>query len=203
VRDFVALHCWGPPYPYEAWCQGMDSLACSEGLVLLDADDARTTRRYGRAGTQAVALHVDRHEDRCESWTVVTDDAFALLGQDVVARMFLAIATRFPATLARSFNELSHGIIKAQELDGTLEFIDWFQYLSPVIVAKIGSQALAGVQHARVDFLPTGACVLWLPGSPIDLLSGRRAVAECLGINLRPLIAKNPKTGDPLTIPWS
>jgi hypothetical protein len=103
--------------------------------------------------------------------------------------------------LARSFDEYAHGIIKEQELDGTLEFVDWFQYLSPNLAQRWDAEVLHGAFGAASQ-LSSGAWCLWLGGSPMDELVGRRHAAEALGVTLRPAIGRNPKTGEPIVIPW-
>jgi hypothetical protein len=203
VRDFVGLHSWASPHPLDVWCEEMDAAARSVQLVLVAEDRGGAERKYCRAGLPSISLYLDRQEDNCQTWGVVSHDAFMALGQDSVGRLFVRIVNALLPTLARSFNELAHGVIKTSELGGALEFIDWFQYLSPSVAACLGKDVLSRVPQASVEVLPSGGCFLWLPGSPIDVLSGRRGVAEALGITLRPLVARNPKTGEPITIPWS
>jgi hypothetical protein len=181
----------------------MDALADLEELSLASVGKGGAERKYGRPGLPAVSFYLDQEQATCQAWGVVAAETFTALGQAAIARLFLGVVNAFPPILARSFNELAHGVINKSELEGALDFIDWFQYFSPRVVAKLGSEALSKVPEASVEFLASGACVLWLPGSPIDILRGRRAVAESLRIRLRPLVAKNPKTGYPLTIPWS
>jgi hypothetical protein len=181
----------------------MDGVARSEGLGLAEEGRGGAEREYSRPDAPKISFHVDWQKDNCQTWGVVPADAFVALGQDTVGRLFAGIARALEPTLARSFNELAHGVIKPSELGGALEFLDWFQYLSPAIAERVGLDSLRSLPQASVEVLSSGACFLWLPGSPIDVLSGRKAVAATLGITLRPLVALNPKTGQPMTIPWS
>ena len=203
VRDFVGFHSWGPTYPPERFRSGIDGVAASEGLALVSQKREGAEREYGREGLPTVSFYHDAQRENSQVWGIVTADGFMALGQETVARIFTGVASTLQPTLARSFDELAHGVIKMSELGGDLEFVDWFQYLSPAIVARWGVDALRDAPFASVDILTSGACYLWLRGSPIDVLTGRRAAADALGITLRQLTAKNPKTGEPVIIPWS
>jgi hypothetical protein len=133
----------------------------------------------------------------------VEDRTFQALGPQAVAAIFTSLAARLGSLLARSAVGSLFGAISQAELEGPLEFVDWFQYYSPSVVARLPQSGLAVPPFTAVRWGRDGSCSCILGASPFEWLHGRVAVAVALGIALRPLTARNPKTGEPIVIPWS
>jgi len=205
VREkVVGLHMWGPRVAPEDFARRTDAISAAEHLRLVAEGRVSAEREYAlRPEGPTISFFHDSQESWSQVWVFVSEEAFQTLGQDLVGRVFVALSEALRPSLARSYDEGGHGIIKEPELSGSLEFIDWFQYLSPTLVSRWGLEVLRQGPFATVEALPSGACCLWLQGSPIDGLVGRRAAAEALGITLRPLIGRNPRTGEPIVIPWN
>lgn len=195
---------WGIPMSSEDFARRTDAIAAAEHLRLVAEGRAGAERKDAlRPDQPTISFFHDSRESSYQVWVFVSAEAFQTLGQDLIGRVFVALSEALRPSLARSFNELGHGIIEEPELSGSLEFIDWFQYLSSTLVSRWGLEVLRQGPFATVDVLPSGACCLWLQGSPIEVLVGRRAAAEALGITLRPLMGRNPRTGEPIVIPWN
>jgi len=201
MTDFVGFHAWDPRIAADEFPAVADALASREGLELLRAKHGGAEREYGAEGARVAFFH-DAEKTPPQIWAYIDRDSFRRLGQPVVARVFKGMSEATRPVLARSFSPQFHGVIESREASAGLQFIDWFQYFPPAMVARIGLEALERVPIAQREMLPDGACVLWLPGSPLDGLEGRTAAAEALGVTLRPLIGRNPESGEPFVMPW-
>ncbi len=76
------------------------------------------------------------------------------------------------------------------ELDGQLEFVDWVQYWAEPIVRRWGVEQLRRGPFSRVEERERGAYLVLLADEPDAEGMSRRAAAEFLGIELRPLFVK-------------
>ena len=120
-----------------------------------------------------------------------------------LVELFSAVCMQISAFLGRTFS-ITHnfGTVKRSEITGGLEFLDWYQYLSPSAVNHWGIEYLRNGPFYKLDEYSNGACGIWLAETP-DMALKRTLAAEYLSIKLPKLMGKNPRTGEPMEIAWS
>ena len=116
--------------------------------------------------------------------------------------MFTRICAALDADIGRSDLGLGFGFVQESEVVGALEFVDWYQYFGPRVVERLGRERLLGSPAFQITEIECGAIVMLLAPDPWSENLSRRKVADYLGIVLPPLRARNPKTGEPIVIPW-
>lgn len=106
------------------------------------------------------------------------------------------------ARLARSMSAENFGLtlIAEDELDGALTALHWFQYLSPALAARWGVAHLERGPFAQTLTEGDGSVALVLPGGPFAV-TGQRDAAAYLEFTLRPIVGRNPATGERIVIP--
>jgi hypothetical protein len=184
--------------------RAFDNAASAIGLALagVDREADSTTRKYCDPGVTPLDF----------SYTLrPICQAVVLCGYDRpgsepyapprLAEMFTRICAGLDADLGRSDLGGGYGLIRETELDGPLEFIDWYQYIGPRIVERMGRDRLLASPAFRMTTLESGAIVMQLATGPWDDFS-RTKVADHLGIRLRPLTGRNPMTGEPIVLNW-
>jgi hypothetical protein len=157
-----------------------------------------------RESDPGLDLFVDVKSDHSELYVFPVDDEQLLAYTPRAIVDFLSgLCIALDVVLGRMFS-LVHGFgtVKEPELVGKLEFLDWYQYLSPRIVSRYGIEYLRGGPFYKIEEYPSGGCCILLADSPEQRL-GRIKAAEYLGIKLPKLVGKNPITGQPLEIAWS
>jgi hypothetical protein len=201
MSDFVALQTWGPRLSVDAFRSGVEAALGRQGLRLLDEESTKQLK-YGLDEHRSFSVSLHDQGSSSQIWVFVPAGVFQAMGQGLIGGVFAGVSEAAMPWLGRSFDEFGHGVLTETELGGRLEFVDWFQYLSLDLVQGWGMDTLRAA-FARVNLLPSGACCLWLEGSPMEQLTGRSHAAQTLGVTLRPAIARNPKTGKPVVVPWT
>ena len=107
------------------------------------------------------------------------------------------------ARLARSISAENFGLtlIAEEELEGALTALHWFQYLPPAVAARWGVAHLERGPFAQTLTDGDGSVALVLPGGPFAV-TGQRDAAAHLGFTLRPIVGRNPATGERIVIPY-
>jgi len=133
----------------------------------------------------------------------VKHEHFAVYGSDLLTKVFAEVCIKSNAALGRTFGESLYGTVKHEEVASSLQFVDWYQYLSKSIVQRLGgTEFLKQGPFFKVEEYANGACGIWLAPSP-DQFLGRQRAAKYLGIELPKLYGKNPITGNPIGISWN
>lgn len=202
----VSIHAMLPAGLPDAYvASAFDAAAAAIGLSFVDEQRSKSgvDRRYADSGVEPVRF----------SYTLTPPcQALVSLGYypsgreqyapPRIADAFTHICAALDADLARSDLGGGYGYIQERELEGPLEFIDWYQYLGPRIVKRIGKERLLQSPAFRITELDRGAILMMLAAGPWDEDWSRLAVANHLGITLRPVTARNPKTGEPIVLNW-
>ena len=202
----VALHGMFPAGPTDTdVAAAFDAAAAAIGLSFVNEQRSASgvDRRYADSGVEPVGF----------SYTLTPPcQALVSLGYypsgreqyapPRIAEAFTSICTALDADLGRSDLGGGYGYIQERELEGPLEFIDWYQYLGPRIVERIGRERLLASPAFKITELDRDAILMMLAAGPWDEDWSRLAVANHLGITLRPATARNPKTGEPIVINW-
>lgn len=201
----LALHAMFAAGPTEGdVSRAHDEAAAAVGMVLLgiEADAQRTARRYGEPGGIALTF----------SYTLRPPCQLAMFGPyspDLrpyeplrIADMFTRVCTVLHADIGRSDLGSGVGFVRESEVNGDLEFIDWYQYLGPRTVDRLGRERLLGAPAFQITEHKCGGVVMLLAPDPWSENFSRTRVADHLGIALRPLHARNPATGEPIVIQW-
>jgi hypothetical protein len=102
----------------------------------------------------------------------------------------------------RSFrSRAGEGLVQDAELEGAIEFIDWYQYFSPRVVERLGRERVMSAPAFKIIENDRGAIVMLLAEGPWQDFS-RKRIAAHLGVTLRPCYGRNPATGEKIIIPW-
>jgi hypothetical protein len=122
--------------------------------------------------------------------------------QEVLVNLWSNTGASLRAALGRTFLEIGYGTVQVSEIEGPLQFVDWYQYFSQRVVDRWGIRYLRDGPFHRVEEYANGACGIWLAKSPFERLN-RRSAAEYLGVTLPKLFGKNPQTGEPMELSWN
>jgi hypothetical protein len=122
-------------------------------------------------------------------------------GAVVLVKLWSSISTSLDAALGRTFLDIGYGTIQPAEIEGPLQFLDWYQYFPSSVVNRWGISYLRAGPFYKVEEYSNGACGIWLAAFPFERL-GRMKAAEYLGVKLPRLYGKNPQTGEQMYIPW-
>jgi len=188
----------------------VDMIRRVDEVAALVGFSARESNRYG-VRCQSYRLN-DSHPELLVGFDFSPDlyqaatypleeEVLLAYGSDLLVKFWVSISVAMDAVLGRTLTEGGYGCIQAAELAGPLQFIDWYQYFSPSMVERWGISRLREGPFYRVEEYPNSACGIWLARSPLERL-GRAKAAEYLGVNLPKLQGKNPRTSEPIEIPW-
>lgn len=208
----LALHARFPEGPTDAdVAAAYDKGAASVGMVFhgVERQERIVTRLYGELGGPSINF----------SYTLNPPCQLLMMGPFVdrpgprgredptsytharIAEVFTQACAHLDAYLGRSDGGPGCGFVQDGEIDGPLEFIDWYQYLGPRVVERLGRGLVLSAPAFRITEDGRGAVVMLLASGPWDDFS-RRAVAAHLRVTLRPLYGRNPATGERVIIPW-
>ncbi len=161
------------------------------------------TWSYRVAGALDVTLEVSVSRSLPRQMLVKIDEMqWAALGPERLADLLFALSLRADVILARTTSLEDTAVVLDDELDGDVKGLHWFQFLSPRIAARWAADNVMRGPFSRVLTDGSGAVGLVLPGTPF-LVKGRRAAAQYLGIQLRPIYGRNPVTGERIVIPYT
>jgi hypothetical protein len=208
----LGFHARFPPGPTDNdVAAAHDAAAAAVGLELLGVERHRfvntpesTSRMYGeRNGPEPLRFGYTL-DPGCQ---LVMLDGYHYRGRECyapgrIADMFTRICVALDAPIGRSDLGLGHAFVNESEMDGDLAFVDWYQYLAPRIVDRLGRRRLLAAPAFQVTEHEGGGIVMLLADDPWSEGLARRPVADYLGIVLPPSPARNPATGEPIEIPW-
>ena len=93
--------------------------------------------------------------------------------------------------MRRSDQGPGEGLVQESEINGPLEFIDWYEYFGPHVVERLGRDLVLSIPAFRITEVARGAIVMLLAARPWEDFS-RRHVAAHLGVVLRPTLWPQP-----------
>jgi len=194
---------------FHAYCPSLSADAFHETIGTANAALwprlSRKQERYpswtiGKIATP-LSINLNPSSPWSELYVSVREHHLEEYGAEQLAELFAWLSDCTHARRGRTTGAVAPGFVRTDELDGQLEFVDWFQYWGASIVRRWGvSRLRAGPFHSVVT-RADGAYVLLLAEQPDDETMSRRAAAEYLGIELRPIYAQ-VEAGKPVRIPW-
>ncbi len=184
--------------PAAVWVD-VEHAAARAGLSLesSEREPLHERRRYRRpTGLRAFGVSVGREVSAAAqifilpAFDLATDQTEA----DAVADFALRLCSLVAPPIARSFSVvMDNGYLLADEFDGPLRWIDWWQYLSAPVVDRVGRSRLQSLDVYQVADGPHNGLVVRatrLPHEPVR----RKPLAEHLGIRLKPWRDWHPDT---------
>lgn len=206
MKEYFGFHAFFPAnVPREDALRHADSAAAGVVLGCVGFEGGLRPRiTYGRPGLSPLPVRFDFGE-RWNQWGMypVAREVFEEHGAVAVGSFLRGLCERVGVVLGRSLKEDHHAVAHEREIEGPLEYIEWFQYLGPAHVARWGAEYLQRGPFHRVEVLPSGACALWLRESPYDPTEreSTRRGAEYLGIKLRPHLIRE-SDGSLVELKW-
>lgn len=192
------------PRSLEQVRKDLDDVAAALKFSPTTATTEMSKRRYWRQeGEPGLSVLTDLAADYLQIYAhPITEEHLHVYGPELLVTFFSNLSIRLDAVLARTFPDTGHFIITASELNGTLAFLDWYQYLSLQVVRRWGLDYLQNGPFYKVESYPNEGCGIWLARSPYEPLRRAKA-AEYLGITLPKLYGRNPQTRENVEIPWN
>ena len=163
--------------------------------------DGGITRRYGAGGAETLPFAYTLRPPCQLAMFGLWRSRAGIFAPAAVVEMFTRICESLNVDLARTDQSGGIGLVQPSEVSGTLEFVDWFQYVGPRLATVLGRERLLTAPVFRVEERGHGIMMM-LAADPFEGNLPRRRVSEHLGITLRPLLGRNPATGAPIVIPW-
>jgi hypothetical protein len=182
----------------------MDEIAAALGLSSRAAEEYGFHKRFYRLNERHPELPV-AFEFQAEHYEVamypLEEKEMLAYTPEALVKFWSQTGRDLNGCLGRTFFGMRYGTVRPAEIEGPLQFVDWYQYFSPRIVDRWGISYLRKGPFYKVEEYSNGACGIWLTDSPLKQL-GRRKAAEYLGIELPKLYVKNPQTGEQVEVPW-
>lgn len=170
---------------------------------------AMQTRAEGRSGIVIAAgdvavltLSSDMSDSGLRFATLIDSAAAATHGNEPLGQLLLEVCAEGDADLGRSFDESGTGSLEERETRLGPDSLDWIQYWGPAIVDRWGMEALRRGPFYRVHVYDNGGAGIWMGREPDQGMLSRRDAAAYLGLKLRPIYGRNPRTGKPVEIAW-
>jgi len=185
--------------------EAMNAAAAASGMTLVATQDQKpVSRTYGGGERPPIDVYMDLSgSDARVLVGPLERSVVEAWGAETLAAYLTRLSRGLGVRLGRSFRGGGggHGIVQPQELGGALEFVDWFQYFSAGIVARWGASYVAAGPFWKTERFEDGSMVVLLGRDPFEGLGSRKAAAEYLGIELRPLLGKDFH-GNPIELEW-
>lgn len=181
----------------------IDEAAAAAGLDVVSAKQGTwAERKYAGAGRLPLSVALEFGAQFSQlSLHGVHRSTFESYGAPMMELFLKGMCIRLDPRLGRSFRQGGLAVVHERELDGSLECLDWFQYLGASIVEKWTLEYLLAGPFHKVEPVTQGGCVLLMGRSPFEGLISISKAADYLGITLRPIYSKNSK-GNRIELKW-
>lgn len=186
---------------FDGWCDcgpetaltAVDDLAARAGLAPGRDEPSRGTgrrrRRYqGPNGDDALKVGVGAQGQLCQILISPMPSALRrAIGDAQLCALLGVLCDAASARIGRTFGESWHGVVQEGELQGRLEWLDWFQYWDAEVARPWGFARIKAGPFHLVKEAKGGGCSVMLMGDPEDPAqeSRRSEAAKYLGIRLR------------------
>lgn len=182
----------------------LDQATGRRGMILqgVASDNDSVTRKYCVPGGRALPFAFSLHPAPQLAMLRAYAEDLGKCPSTILADVFTELCVALGGSIARSDLGTGVGLVSEREVDGALEFVDWYQYFGPSIVLRIGRERVLTSPAFKVAPTHNGGAVVLAGPDPLARGLRRRPLAEHLGITLRPRFMLNPSTGSRVEQPW-